>query len=129
MPSETHYDLLDNSSDYPYFVRPFELTLDAAASLLHDGLALDEQNKKKATRPKIHKALTDAVIAGDLHLKRGILKKYDWPGPEPILDAREVQPWARGIGLALLHNGPWGNYMLKEGDLVPQDESARTMSS
>jgi len=93
---------------------PFEIDLEQAARLLRDSLLIPSQ----ATEDEILSALVEAVRAGELKPKRGTLK-YQWATPQPILDARDLLPWAKAAYLELdfSNHGVWQGYCATEAEI------------
>lgn len=93
---------------------PFEVDLEQAARLLRDCLLIPAQ----ATEEEILSALIEAVKAGELKPKRGTLK-YQWATPQPILDARDLLPWAKAayLELDLSNYGVWKGYCAAEAEI------------
>ncbi|MBK1723216.1 hypothetical protein [Thiocystis violacea] len=91
-------------------LRPFELTIADAVRRIHEGLFDYDQ----ASESEIEKALIEAIKSEELHPVRGSLQRHQWSVPEPILNAREVESWAKSVGLELSPSGTWYSYLFDE---------------
>lgn len=90
-----------------YFGDLFELTIEEAAALLHEGLWDPEQ----ATADEIKQAIIDAINTDKLIPVRGSLTKIGkYSSLPPVLDAYKVAEWAEKNGLELESNGAWASY-------------------
>lgn len=109
----------ENHSAPAYFGDIYELTLEAGARLLHEGL----WDPSQASEAQILEAMRAAMQQGELTPRHGGFGLIGHVNPPaPVFDAFALARWAERQGLELERNGAFQSYLLAEAELAEQLE-------